>query len=672
MSSPFRRGVVAAAISSLAAGTFAQQGPAPLARSLPSVTITGNPLGATEMIAPAASYSGPSLLLRSAGSLGETLNNTPGVSSTYFGPTASRPIIRGLDGDRIRILSNSATALDVSSLSYDHAVALDPISVERIEVLRGPAALLYGGNAIGGVVNVIDNRIPREPLQGVTGTADVGLASGNRERGAGLRLDGGSSRFGLHVDMFRRSTGDVRVPADLECTRDGAASIARRMCNSASSVRGGAVGGSAFFDKGYVGASVSDYRNDYGSVAEDEVTIGMRSTRYSLEGQVRQLTGPLQSLKAQLSHTDYTHTEFEAGEPGTRFSNKGTDLRLEARHRKLGPLDGVIGLQTESTRFTADGAEAFAPHARTRQAALFAYEEIALGWGKLSFGARGESVRVESFGNPEVSRFVTGSRDFRAGSYSLGALWNIAPAWQLTANLAHSERAPKDYELFANGPHLATGAFEIGDAGLGKEKSDNAELAIQWKQGRNFGKLGAFTTRFSNYIALQSTGAQVEVDEGTLPEFRYTGVRARFNGLEASGNLRLLEGATSLDLELRADMVRADNLGTGQPLPRIAPARVGATLIAGHGPWTARLGLDHSARQQRVPAGEQPVAGYTLLQAALAYRMQAGPATLLWFARLDNAADRLAYSATSILTQTRPGKSPLPGRNLKVGLQASF
>jgi len=472
------RSAMGAAIFSLGGMALAQTTP-----SLKEVTVTGNPLGGTDLIAPAAQYSGTGLLLRSQTTLGETLSGTPGVSSSYFGPNASRPIIRGLDGDRIRILSNSGATVDASGLSYDHAVTADPISIERIEVLRGPGALLYGGSAVGGVVNVIDNRIPREPMEGVTGKADLGLASGNRERAAAFMLEGGNQRLGLHADVFNRSTQDVRVPISLACTKEGVTSFARRICNSASDVRGGAVGGSLFFDKGYLGASVSTYSNDYGTVAEDEVTIDMRSQRYAVEGELRDLGGFVKSLKGQFSHTDYRHTEFDAGAPGTLFKNRGNDFRLEARHAPLGALEGVIGVQGEDTRFSADGEEAFAPYSRTRQRAAFAHEELATSWGKLSFGARAESVEVQSLGNPVVARFVPASRNFNPGSLAMGALWNVAPAWQLTSNFSATQRAPKDYELFADGPHVATGAYEVGNPDLGKERSRHLDLGVQWKRG---------------------------------------------------------------------------------------------------------------------------------------------------------------------------------------------
>jgi iron complex outermembrane receptor protein len=698
MKPPFiSRALCAAATLSCGLASAQTAPPTPAtAPSLKEVTVTGNPLGATDLIAPAAQYSGAGLLLRSKTTLGETLDGTPGVSSTYFGPNASRPIIRGLDGDRIRILGNGGATLDASSLSYDHAVTSDPISIERVEVLRGPGALLYGGSAVGGVVNVIDNRIPREPLfdekGGVSGKVDLGLATGNREKSSGVLLEGGNNRYALHVDVFNRDTGDVKVPTDLACSKGGVNTITNRICNSDSKVRGGAAGGSMFFDHGYLGASVSTYRSNYGTVAEDDVTIDMKSNRAALEGEVRNLGGFIQSVKGQLSHTDYEHTEFEGPNPGTVFKNKGSDFRLEARHARIGNLDGVIGFQAENNKFSADGAEAFAPYSKTSQNALFAYEEYATSWGKLSFGGRLESVKVESLGNPLVARFAPLTRDFTPHSYALGALWNAAPGWQVTSNLAYTERAPKDYELFAQGPHLATKAWETGDATLGKEKSTSLDVGAAWKSGANSFSANAYVHRFKNYIGLLATGNtygqedgalnpadldgdgvdDANPDNGLLPEFAYTGVRARFVGLEASGNIRLIEGASSLDLALRGDLVRATNLSNGQPLPRIAPARVGASLIWASGPWGSSIGFDHSMAQNRVAAGQRATPAYTLWNLAATYRMKAGVSNILWYAKVDNLTNQLAYSAASVLTTTAFPKAPLPGRSLKVGMQLAF
>lgn len=683
------RAVAGAALLACAAHARAQ-----VTGTLPEVTVTGNPLRSSELIAPASQLSGTGLTLRLHPTLGETLNALPGVSSTYFGPNASRPIIRGMDGDRVRVLSNGGAALDASALSFDHAVAVDPIAVERVEVLRGPGALLYGGNAIGGAVNLIDNRIPRQPTGGILGKVDLGYASGNREGSGAVLLEGGNDRIGLHVDAFRRDMGPTRVPRTLDCTQDGVTSSADRICNSDGRSHGGAVGASVFFDKGYVGLSSSGLRNDYGSVAEGDVRIRMRSRRQALRGELRDLDGPIRSIELQATHNDYAHTEYDAGAAGTVFSSRGNELRLQARHAPVAGWDGIIGVQAERSRFAADGAEAFAPYSRTRSSAVFVYEELPLSWGKLSLGGRSERVSVQSLGNPTVARFTPASRSFSPTSLAAGALWKLAPAWQLTANVARSERAPKDYELFADGSHVATGAYEVGDASLGKERANQFDLGLQWKSGAHSLRVNAFRSNFSNYIALLRTGLSrdsegngagtgvTDCGDGTSvesgctaqvqPEFAYRAVRARLQGLEVGGTVRLAEGPTTVDLELRSDLVRGHNASTGEPLPRISPWRAGATLVGKHGAWGARLGFDHNARQSRVPAGERATAGYTLWHAALTYTMQAAGAQWLWYARLDNATNRLAYSASSILTQTAPDRVPLPGRSLKVGLQASF
>lgn len=669
--------------------------------TLPAVTVTANPLGANEMVVPAQQYSGESLLLRSKTTLGETLDGTPGVSSSYFGPNASRPIIRGQDGDRIRILNNGGALIDASSLSYDHAVAYDPISIERIEVIRGPSALLYGGSAVGGVVNIIDNRIPDSPAfdadGGVSGKLNLGLGSGNRERSKGAMLEAGNDRYALHVDAFDRRTGQVNAPADLVCTTGGTLTINRSICNSQSKVHGGAVGGSIFFDQGYLGASVATYRSNYGTVAEDDVTIDMRSNRAAVEGEWRTPGGLIRSVNAQLSNSDYQHTEFNGPTPGTVFKNKGSDLRIQALHARVGNLDGLVGFQAETSRFSAAGSEAFAPYSRTAQQAAFVYEEYAVGWGKLSFGGRLESVKVESFGNPDpaLAKFTPASRSFTPGSYALGGLWNVAPRWQLTSNLAYTERAPKDYELFANGPHVATKGYEVGDSMLGKERSTQIDIGAAWKAGADTMVVNAYQSRFKNYLGVvQSVGVTRNSGDGEvnpvqdplkpgfsqrtglgfdpLNEFRYQQVRARFTGVEASGNIRLIEHASTLDLALRTDVVRADNLSIGQPLSRIAPMRVGATLKYASGFLATSLGFDHSSAQSRVPTGDRTTSAYTLWNATASYRVKTGPAQLLWYARLDNITNQLAYSATSVLTSTVFPKAPLPGRNLKVGLQASF
>ena len=694
MKNSFPHSAVCMAVLSLITVTF--QVSAQTIPTLKEVVITGNPLGATELIALTSKLAGDDLTLRAKSTLGETLDALLGVSSTYFGPNASRPIIRGQDGDRIRMLQNSGASIDASSLSFDHAIPNDPISIERIEVLRGSGALQYGGSAVGGVVNVIDNRIPSESQfdakGGVSGKADLGFATGNKEKSAALLLEAGNNRFVFHADVSTRQSDDFAVPVDLECTKPGRPEFAKKICNSANDVKGGAVGGSLIFDNGYVGASYGTFKSTYGTVAEDRVTIGMKSNRLALEGELRNLGGFISSVKGQLSQGDYQHTEFEGDEVGTVFKNKGTDLRLTAKHVKLGGFEGVVGLQTESSRFSADGVESFAPYSKTSQTALFVVEEMATSWGKISLGARTEKVKVTSEGNAGAANpdnFPPGSRSFNPNSFAVGGLVKLSPAWQLTSNLSHTQRAPKDYELYANGPHIATAVWETGNSALSLEKSNSIDVGLAFKQGAHKFAFNAYTSQFSNFIGLDATGntrsAEGELNpaEDGLTDTAYSGVRARFTGFEASGTVRLLgkgglvgladSTGQTLDLDLRADVVRATNLSTGQALPRIAPMRLGATAVWGSGPWGVRLGFDHATAQNRVPdVGQRATEAYTLWNTAVTYKMKQGATNLLWYARIDNLTNQLAYSATSVLTTTAFPKAPLPGRSFKIGLQVNF
>jgi iron complex outermembrane receptor protein len=328
----------------------------------------------------------------------------------------------------------------------------------------------------------------------------------------------------------------------------------------------------------------------------------------------------------------------------------------------------VVGLQAESGRFSALGDEAFAPASRTRSQALFVHEEMATAWGAWSVGGRVEQLSVNSFGNPDVDRFETGDRRFSPKSVATGLTYRLGSGWRLLGNAAYSERAPKDYELFANGPHVATAAYEVGNSSLGIEKARSLDLGLAWVQGANRLNVSAFIHHFANYIGLLATGDE---EEG-LPVQRYQAVRALFNGLEVSGNWRLLQSAGTLDLQGRADVTRANNLSNDESLPRISPLRLGTKLVYAQGPWSARVGFEHVAAQNRVPAGSVSTTAYTLWNLGLGYRQTVSYGQVHWFARIDNLTDQLAWSATSILTSTAQGKAPLPGRTLKLGVQWQF
>jgi iron complex outermembrane receptor protein len=672
-----RRAVALAASLALVPAAFAQTAPA---TTLKPVVITGNPLGSAELTAPVSVLSGDELVLRRGSSLGETLASQPGVSSTYFGPNANRPTIRGLDGERVRLMTNAGASLDASTLSFDHAVPIDPLIVERLEVLRGPGALLYGGSAVGGVVNAIDNRIPKDPIARSSGALELRLGGADRERGGAALAETGNGRFALHVDAFGRDTADLRVPRFTPIEDGAALPETRRVRNSASRTRGGAVGGSVFFERGHLGLSVDTYDSIYGTPAEADVHIEMKRDHLGLAFERKDL-GPIATLRASANSTRYRHQEVEGdGAVGTVFESTGDEIRLEAVHAALGPLRGTLGAQFEDFDFAALGEEAFVPSTRTRRQALFALESLDWTGGTLTGGVRLERARVRSAGDadPADAKFgPAAERSFSLRSASLSNLLKLSPQWSLTGALSLSERAPTSFELFANGVHVATAAFERGDPTLQKERGTNADVAMEWRSGDDHVRIGAFTTRFSRFISLEATGNDVQVtdDDGNVEdvaEFVFRPVRARMNGIEIEGRRRLVQSPWTLDLSGKLDLTRAKNLDSGEPLPRVAPLRVLLALDGTQGPWGGRIEVDHAARQERVPSTDRPTPGHTLVHLSLTRRFTLGNngTDALWFLKVGNLGDRLAYSASSI--QSVRDLSPLPGRSLKTGVRVSF
>ncbi len=660
----------------------------PPTRTLDTVVITGNPLGSPQIAAPVSVLSGDGLVLRRGSTLGDTLNSLPGVSSTYFGPNANRPVIRGLDGDRVRILSNAGASIDASALSFDHAVPLDPLIVDRIEVLRGPGALFYGGSAVGGVVNTLDNRIPRVPMSGFSGAAEVRLGGASHERGGAALIETGTDRFALHADVFGRDTSDQRTPR--YTPREDGAALARsgRVRNSAAQTSGGAVGGSLFFGggaerlQGRVGLSVDTYDSDYGVTAEPDVTIKMKRDHVGFASEVKGMDGPLRAVRLNANHTDYQHKEIEGtGAVGRVFSSEGYDLRLEAEHAPFGPLRGVVGVQHEDFNFSALGEEAFVPKTHTRKTGLFALEELTWQGGTLSAGGRFEYAEIDSKGDdgPGAARFGTAvERNFSLHSFSLANVTPLTPNWSLSSTLSATERAPTYYELYANGVHAATGSYEQGNTRLKKERGNNIDLALQWKTETDQLRLGAFYSRFSRFISLDASGQQVDesgavVPDGTpdsVPFYRFSAVKARLYGIELEGRKRLLDLPWTLDGTTKFDATRATNRSTGDPLPRIAPWRLNVGLDASRGPWAARFEVDHAGRQSRVPDTDTSTDSYTIVNLSLSQRFSLDKADAIWFVKLTNLGDERAFSATTV--ETIRGLSPLPGRALQVGMRVTF
>ncbi len=643
-----------------------------------NVLVTGNPLRSAEVSSAASVLAGDELVRRRGASVAETLDGLPGLAASYFGPNASRPIIRGQDGDRIRLLGNGGASFDASALSSDHAVPIDPLVVERIEVLRGPAALMYGGGAIGGVVNLIDNRIPTAPLGGSSVSAELRLGGAAAERALAALAEGGRGGWSWHADAFARRTGDLAVPA-FERAVDGELQRRRRVANSDSRAEGGAFGGSYAWRDGYLGLSLDGFRTRYGSVAEDAVRLHMSRERFAAAGEWRALPGPIETWRVQASATDYRHDELEDGQVGTTFTNRGSEMRVEAVHRALalagGRLQGVLGVQAEGSRFEALGDEAFVPSTRTRHSAAFLVETWHAGALAVEAGARAEQVRVDSRGDAAGSdepRFgAAQSRRFSPRSTSLALRWRLPEGWSVEGSWAATQRAPTSYELYANGVHVATAAFERGRSDQALERARHAELGLAWEQGSAKLQLSMFHSRFANYIVLLPSGESFEGEAGeALPVFDFAGVRARLAGAELQARWEMPHGDARLAWSASLDTVRGDNLASGQALPRIAPRRARLGLAWHRGPWQVGVEVRHAARQSRVPGDDSATPAWTQLDVQGSWSGQLAGPQALWFLRAGNLTDRLAFNASTIATVR--GLVPLAGRSLRAGLRLSY
>jgi iron complex outermembrane receptor protein len=587
------------------------------------------------------------------------------VSATSFGPNASRPVIRGLDAERVRIMQNGIGILDASSLSFDHAVSLDPLVIEQIEVIRGPAALLYGGSAVGGVVNAIDHRIPTEKLDGISGRAEASAGGANSQNNLAGVMDVGNGKIAIHADAYSRKTSDLDIPGYAVSSRkskaDGTVRDNRgRLVNSSSSSDGGALGASLTFDNGYAGISYSGFRNNYGTVAEPTVRADMQSDRWDFASEFKELGTIVDRLKFKLAHTDYQHQEIDSGVVGTTFKNRGVEGSLEAGHANIGNLKGVLGIQFQNSNFEALGDEAFVPAVNTQSKALYIYEELPLDQLKISLGGRLEHVTVDS--KNDIKFGPAQNNSFNPASYALGGLYTFNTNWSLATNLSHNERAPSYFELYANGAHLATGQFEIGNPNFDKERSNGIDAQIRWKADKHSFNFGVYYTRFSSFLGLLNTG---NIDAGSgLPVAQFSSFAATFRGLEADGRFNL---ADNLDLTVRGDYVRATNQDNGDPLPRIAPLRLGTGLHYQKNSLGARLDILHAFKQDRSAASELNSDGYTNLSAIVTYKLPT-QLNLEVFAKANNLLDQEIREHASFLKDI----APQAGRSLLLGLRSDF
>ena len=443
-----------------------------------------------------------------------------------------------------------------------------------------------------------------------------------------------------------------------------------KLANSAAKSYGGAFGASLTFDKGHVGFSYSEFNNFYGTVAEPMVKVDMQSKRWDLSSEVHHLNTFIERIKFRMAFTDYKHQEIDDGTIGTTFLNKGVESSLEAGHAKIGNLSGVIGLQTQNTRLSALGDEAFVPSTHTSSQGVYLYEELPIERLKLSAGGRIDKTTVKSAGGGADDPITllpkfgdASSKQFTPKNLSAGALLSIDEQWGIATNLTHTERAPSQNELFSNGPHVATNQYEIGNQNLNIEKSNGLDAQLRWKNLKHSFNLGGFYTKFDNFINVYNTGLEVD----GLKEAITTGVPATFVGMEAQGKLRIYQGFGNLDLNLRGDYVRATNDITDTPLSRIAPMRFGTGLDYKLGDFSSKIDILHGFKQDRVATNELPTNGYTLVNATISYRFKTA-LNLEAFAKARNLLDQDIRDHSSFLKEV----APLGGRSILFGLRGEF
>lgn len=656
-----------------------------------AIIVEADPLrGALGDIAqPITVLRGDALEQRKAATLGETLSMTPGVQSASFGPGVGRPVIRGLDGARVQVLADSLPSQDVSTVSVDHATTIEPFLAEQIEVLRGPATLLHGAGAVGGVVNVVDGRIAeRAAEEPFSGRAQFGYDSVSEGLFGMAKVELGGEGFVLRADAFHRDAEDYEIPgkAELEDDHDedhdadhdeeheGEEGILE---NSALRTRGGAIGASLIGDSGFLGVAISGFHSNYGlpghahehghedhaalkdgeEEEEEVVRLDLEQTRIEMKGGLDKPWSGAEQLRVRVARTDYEHVELEGDEVGTLFENEEWTSRIDVIHEEIAGWRGAYGLSFGQRDFSAAGEEAFVPPSDTTQWGLFLVERKRFDAWRVELGARYDHQEID----PALGR----SRDHDGFSVSAAGIVELAEGIEASIGFDRAARAPTAEELYSDGPHAATQSFEIGDDSLDTEIANQIELGISTRGELFSGGAHIYYNRFEDFIFLADTG----LEEDDLPVRQWTQADARFTGFEVEGTLHF--GETSIghvDLHGFADHVRGRLTGDGGDLPRIPQDRVGAELRWHAGPWRASLGGTHHFEQDDTAEFETETASYTLWNTQLSYALALDGADLEFYLKGENLGDEEARPHTSLLKD----RVPLPGRNVGAGVRVYF
>lgn len=655
------------------------------------IVVTASPLkrAENETIIGVSVITRDELQNRLENSIGETLRREAGISSTFFGPGASRPVIRGLGGDRISVLDGGIGSIDASATSPDHAVSVEPAMAEKIEIVRGAATLLYGSSAAGGVVNIFSGRIPRNlPEGGVDGALRIGKSTvdDGTEAAGGFDVDlgkAGGGNFVFHGEGFFRTAEDYAIPGfarsqalrDLEPPPPGEEEAFGVVDNTSLKTKGGSAGLSYVFDNGFVGVSASGLDTRYGvpggheeepmmmgGEEEGGVTIDLRQRRLDLDGEIGADFFLFNRAKLRVGYADYTHTEIEpSGEPGTVFSNEGVEGRLELLDKPIalgaGELNGAVGFQWRLRDYSAIGEEAFVPPTTSSQYGVFALKELSLGAVRFELGGRFETTHHEA---PDLGL----TRDFDAVSVSGGVGVTPAEGVFLGVTGFRTERAPSVEELFSDGPHLATGSFEVGDPDLGIETARGVEATAKFDTDRFSIAVNGFYTSYKDFIFEAETG----LEEDDLPVFAFTAADATFKGFEIVTEAELFKWkGFDFHADASLDHVRATVDAANGNLPRIPPLSGLFGVEANSDVVDLRFEAEYAASQKKIAEFELPTEDYLMLHAILTVRPLPDKGLSIRVAA-QNLSNEEARTHASFLKD----RAPLPGRNVKVSLTGTF
>jgi iron complex outermembrane receptor protein len=651
------------------------------------IVVTAHGLKTLDLLAGTTPVEGLELQRNLGGQVGEVLMNQPGVSMSGFSPGASRPVLRGFSGERVKLLIDGIGSIDASNVSDDHAVAIDPFNAERIDVLRGPAVLLYGSQAIGGAVNIVDKRIPSrlpdEPIH-FDGLVGANTVADMREAAASIDAPLGG-HFALHVDGAYHRTGDVSVPgftvaaplrsqllgqADMAQASDPAyATLLRTQANqrdvlpnSFTDTYSGNVGFAFIRDDSNIGASMGYYDTYYGvpkrpGIDGDPIAIGLQQWRGDLRAELELGEGLFERLATRVAYSHYTHTEFDGPDPATTFNVEGMEGRAELIENERSDWSGSVGIQYSTRNMKLAGDELLLPRNITGNFAVFGLQQIPLGGLRLQLAGRYEHANVRA---PDLGF----ARSFDTWSGALGLTREFAGGLEIGFNANRVARAPSAEELLVDGAHDATQTYERGDPNLGTENAVGGELFVRGRLGESTVSLTGFYNHFTGYIYQLGTGA-VEED---LPVYEYRQGNADYYGLEGEVDVPFVQ-TDGLDLkgELRGSYVRA-RLDNGTNVPRIPPLSLFGALEGVVGQFTARGEISWNARQDKVAPNETPTDSYTFVNASLAWKPISGNDNITVLLKADNIFDITGRLATSLTKDY----TPLPGRNFEVSVRVSL